>query len=186
MKDELAKICTENLCIAGQFFATHNLSQRFHPSQCQFMHLLNENLGSSTKAKVIPVGNRHHSHDSIKKAQCACYLAMQDQIKEEDLQVFPPTGQQNRYALAMDKGTAPKDLQRQAIVLSKISYETGRIIEILVSASVIPKADAEGVLCHVTSEAQKLFTTKNISFICTDNKAVYRGSISGTIERMKK
>lgn len=44
-REELGKKTTENLCLMGQFFATHNLTQRFHPQHVLLIEKLNEILG---------------------------------------------------------------------------------------------------------------------------------------------
>ena len=184
LSNEMAEKTTQNLCIASQFSATHNLTQRFHPKMCHFLHTLNENLGSNIKAKVHPLGNVHHTTMAIKGGMKACYLATQERIKEEDQKIFPPTNMLQRYALCYDKGTAVKDSQRQAIVATKIDYKSGLPSEILVAASVVPQGTAVGVLDHITAETEKLLDTKNIAFTCSDNEPVYAGKISGVGERM--
>ena len=182
--NKIADKTTENLCITSQFSATNNMTQRFHPKFCRLMEKLNDNLGENIQAKVHPLGNVHHGTMDVKEGMKACYLAIQEKLREEDQTIFPPTNLLPRYTLCYDKGTAVKDSQRQVIVATKICHETGMPVEILVSASVLPRGTAEGVLEHITTETKKFLTTERIGYTCSDNEPVYVGNISGAGIRM--
>ena len=83
--DRVMLKCNKNLCLTGQFLASHNLSEQFHHLNYQFLHILNENLGADAKSLVHPMGTIGHGEIDIIQAQKACFLAVQEKMREADL-----------------------------------------------------------------------------------------------------
>ena len=106
------KKCTENAMIAAMFMINHNLAHRVYPHLCAFISLI------VPTDLPHPLGNRHQAHNSVKKILEANFEAVITNLKQEFSKTLVATNSTPRITVSVDKGTAPKDVTRQAVVVT--------------------------------------------------------------------
>ena len=104
---------TKHMLTAGMFMASNTLLFRLYPHLCAFLSLI------GTDSESNPLGNRHQCHNSM-KIITANYEAVKEQVKEKLGKISSVTCDLKKVLISADKGTAPKDATRQALVATHI------------------------------------------------------------------
>ena len=172
-----ARKATQNVCRTTQFLVDKNLSYDSLGDLAALLHYF-------YNPEHHPLGNQHHSTKNMQSLLTANYDAGKDSIIKE-INIFNSNTQAKRkVTIAMDKGTAPHDASRQAVVASYVG-DDGNIKEVLLSAKRIFDFTAKGHFNHFKANCKEFMTDlKNILAVCTDNASVYVGKHVGFSARM--
>ena len=142
------KLAIENAMKTGAFMTSNNLSYRFYPQLCS---LLSE---STPEDQVHPLGNRHQTHASAAKILRANYAANEESLRKQFLEPNLATESAPKIAIMTDKGTAPKDVTRQAVVATSLKCD-GMAHETLLGVPPIRHGDAASTAENLKSTVKK-------------------------------
>ncbi|XP_018013291.1 uncharacterized protein LOC108670337, partial [Hyalella azteca] len=169
---------TRNAMIAGIFMTSHLLPFRLYTALCAFLSLICPSHLSN------PLGNQHQTLMGIHQVLAANYEACLTTMKKFFNNTFAATNSKRKITISCDKGTAPKDVSRQAIVATYVS-EDGMPKEMVLGIPMIRQGDAMATTKHVKENVSLFLDPSSVAFVCTNSAAVYTGKKTGMIEMLK-
>ncbi|XP_047736097.1 uncharacterized protein LOC108673779 isoform X1 [Hyalella azteca] len=169
---------TRNTMIAGIFMTSHSLPFRLYTALCAFLSLICPSHLSN------PLGNQHQTHVGIRHVLSANYEACATTMKRFFYSTFAATKSKRKITISCDKGTAPKDVSRQAIVATYVR-DDGMPEEMVLGVPMIRQGGAVATTNHVKENVSLFLDPSTVAFVCTDSEAVYTGNESGMIEMLK-
>ena len=172
-----ARKTTQTVCRTAQFIVDKNLSYGSLGDLAALLHYFHN-------PRHHPLGNQHHSTKSMQSLLTANYNAGKDSVIKEINSFNSNTQAKRKVTIAMDKGTAPHDASRQAVVVSYVG-DDGNIKEVLISAKRFFDFTAKGHFDHFKANCQEFMSElKNILAFRTDNASVYVGKHVGFSAQM--
>ena len=149
-----------------------------YPHLCSLMNLI------TPSDQPHPLGNRHQAHNSTKKIHEANLESVQENLRMDLNSNISATKACPQITISADKGTAPKDVTRQAVVATYIGAN-GLPNEKILGVPQIKKGDAQSTADNLKTTITRFVDPRNVAFITTDSAAYYVGRHSGMIERIK-
>ena len=159
---------TKNTMIAGIFMTSNSLPFRLYTSLCALLSLISPSHLSN------PLGNVHQTHSGIRNVLLANYKACAVTMKQYFNSTFAATKSRRKFTISCDKGTAPKDASRQAIVATYVS-DCGMPKEMVLGVPIIRQGDATATTNHMKENVALFLDPSSVAFVCTDGAAVYTG-----------